>query len=319
MESTDQRTHLLSIGFVFTASVAFSVNDLVFKLLSDTYPLHQMMFVRALVALMFCVSIIVPMSGGRAALRTRRPQMHLLRGFFVIISNITLYTGLAFLPLADTIAVFFSAPLMITVLSFAILSEKIGIWRWTAVIAGFLGVLLIMKPANASIGWSTVLPIAAAFTYAIVQVITRWIGLTERAATLFFYNQVIFVTFSAAIGLWVGDGRFATPDNPALNFLLRAWVPISNWDLTMLIILGALSAGGGYLMTRAYQQSPSNLVAPFEYVALIMAVVWGFAFFGRLPDLVASLGILLILASGVGITLREAKLGIRPHNRHTDQ
>lgn len=319
MTQVIQRTHLTSIVFVLGASVAFSINDLVFKLFSGTYPLHQMIFFRALVALILCASIIVPLSGGMPSLRTRRPHLHMLRGFFVIVSNICLYTGLAILPIADTIAIFFAAPLMITGLSVVLLGEKVGVRRWLAVVAGLIGMLLIVKPGGSGFTWQTALPIAAALTYAVIQIMTRWMGMTERAVTLFFYNQVVFVLFSIVVGLAIGDGRYADPASPAMDFLFRAWVTPAPWDLAMLVLLGALSAGGGYMMTRAYQQSPSNIVAPFEYVALVMAVVWGFVFWERLPDFAAAAGIVLIVLSGLWIALREARLGIRPHKRHTNR
>ena len=97
---------------------------------------------------------------------------------------------------------------------------------------------------------------------------TRWMGVTEPAATLFFYNQVVFLTFSAMAGIVIGNGEFANPNAPAIDFLFRAWVVPSALDLLLLILLGALSAGGGYMMTHAYRQSVSSLIASFEYVAL---------------------------------------------------
>ena len=297
------------ILFVLGASLAFSINDLVFKVLSDAYPLHQMIFVRSVVALALCAAIIVPLAGGVSAIKTRRPSLHLLRGVFVVTSNIALYTGIAVLPLADTIAVFFSAPLMITCLSAFVLKEAVGVWRWGAVIVGLIGVLCVAKPGFSDAGWYTLLPIFAAFTYALVQIMTRWLGVTERPVTLFFYNQVVFVVFSAAFGLTFGAGQFANPAEPAVDFIFRAWSVPSHWDLGLLIFLGVLSAGGGYLMTLAYASCPANLIAPFEYSALVLAVLWGAVIFSEFPDGLSTLGIMLIIASGLGVALREARLG----------
>ena len=310
--------NLRSIGFVLCASVAFSINDLVFKLLSGNYPLHQLIFVRSITALILCTAIIVPITGGFAVLRTRRPHFHLLRGVFVVSSNIALYTGLAVLPIADAIAVFFSAPLMITGLSVVLLGEQVGIRRWLAVVLGLFGVFLIMEPGFAGFRPETLLPIAAAFTYAMIQIMTRWMGMTERAVTLFFYNQVVFVVFSLLVGLALRDGRYGNPDSPAVDFLFRAWVWPSVGDMSLLLMLGALSASGGYMMTLAYRQSPSNVVAPFEYVALLMAVIWGWVFWGVLPDLLAGLGIILIIVSGLGVAVREGRLGIRSRRRRPE-
>jgi len=140
----------------------------------------------------------------------------------------------------------------------------------------------------------------------------------ERAVTLFFYNQMVFVVLSLAVGLAFGDGRFANPDIPAIDFLFRAWVVPSTWDLTLLVILGMLSASGGYMMTIAYMNSPSNIVAPFEYVALIMAVFWSIAVWQDYPDFLAYLGIGLILMSGLIIASREATKGIKARRRQPE-
>lgn len=310
--SATDRNALSGIVFVLGASLAFSINDLVFKLLSGDYPLHQMIFVRSLVAIVLCVAVIVPLAGGRAVLKTRRPKLHVLRGIFVVMSNITLYTGIAVLPLANTIAIFFAAPLMITALSAVLLKETVGPWRWTAVIVGLLGVVCVASPGLSGTSWYNILPVLAALTYAMVQIMTRWMGVTERPVTLFFYNQAVFVTFSIVFGLSFGAGQFANPSVPALDFLFRAWSEPSSRDLGLLVFLGVLSAGGGYLMTLAYSGQPANLIAPFEYSALVLAVIWGVVFFDEVPGLLQSTGICLIVLSGLGVALRERRIRNRP-------
>lgn len=306
------------IVFVLCATVAFSVNDLVFKLFSGTYPLHQMILIRSLVALFLCAVVIVPISGGVSTLRTRRPHLHILRGVFVVSSNIALYSALAVLPIADAIAIFYSAPLMITGLSVALLGAKVGLNRWLAIGLGMSGVLLVVQPGFAEFRWETLIAVFSALTYAMIQIMTRWMGMTERAVTLFFYNQVVFVVFSLCIGLAVGDGKFANPDAPLVDFLFRAWTTPPLLDLAILVLLGALSASGGYLMTLAYRDSPSHVVAPFEYLALLMAVIWGVVIWQTLPNRIAMLGILLIVMSGLWIAWREAKLSINAPKRHRE-
>ena len=302
---------LTSISFVICASIAYSINDLVFKLFSETYPLHQMVFVRSLVALLLCTAIIVPLSGGFKILRTQHPFLHLLRGLFIVASNIALYTGLAILPIANSTAIFYSAPLMITALSVIVLKEKVGWWRWLAIAVGLLGVLLIVRPGFSGFNWGVLLPIFAAFTYALLQIMTRWMGVTEPAATLFFYTQVMFLAFSTTAFIAIGDGEFANPDAPAIDFLLRAWVVPSPLELSLLILLGVLSASGGYMMTHAYRQSMSSLIAPFEYVALLFAIMWGALIWNTLPDLLAGYGIALIVIAGLTVAIREARLGLK--------
>ena len=136
---TSQRPASIGILCALAASIFFSLNDVTVKFLSGDYPLHQIVFIRALVALTLTLALITPFEGGFAALKTRRPALHLLRGVFVVIANSTFFAGIAVMPLADVTAIFFVAPLFITALSIIALGETVGPRRWAAVLVGLLG------------------------------------------------------------------------------------------------------------------------------------------------------------------------------------
>ena len=291
------------------AAVAFSLNDMVIKFLSDGYPLHQIVLIRSLIGLALIVGLIAPFEGGWSALKTRRPFAHMARGGFVVLANTTFFLALAAMPLANATAIFFVAPMIITGLSVFLLGEQVGPRRWTAVAIGLIGVLFIMRPASDGFQIAALLPIVAAFCYAALHIFTRRMGVTERASTLAIYIQLTFVIVSAGVGLLIGDGAFDVYDDPSLGFLLSAWLWPSIEDLALMAGLGLCSAMGGYLISQAYRVSEAGLIAPFEYVSLVMSIFWGFAIFGETPDALAGFGIVLILSSGLFLAVREARTG----------
>lgn len=306
----------LGIFFILVGMTAISVNDMLIKQLSGGYPLHQLVFTRSSIGLLFSI-VILQVEGGWSLLKTRRPGLHLLRALMVVISNMTFFAAIAVLPLAETTALFFAAPLMITLLSIPILGEKVGPMRLSAVLVGFVGVLIMQRPwasladtdANRIV---LLLPVLSALTYAINQVMTRKLGVASKASAMAIYIQVTFIFVSAGFYLVAGDGRFAEGvENGAVIFLLREWIWPTPEDMPYFIGLGCLSAIVGYCLGQAYRVSSAATVAPFEYVGLPLAVFWGYTIFGELPDLAVTLGILLIMGAGLFVFLRERMLARR--------
>ena len=135
----------LAIAFVLAGVFAISINDMLIKQLSGGYPLHEIVFARSAIGILFTL-IVVQIEGGFGILKTRRPLLHVLRGLLVVVANMTFFLALAAIPLADATALFFAAPLFITVLSIPILGEKVGVVRLTAVAIGFAGVVIMQRP-----------------------------------------------------------------------------------------------------------------------------------------------------------------------------
>lgn len=295
---------LCALGAVF----CFSVNDTAIKFLSDGYALHEVVLFRSLIGMTVLLTVLLPLSGGLAALRTRRLALHLARGGCVVFANMTFFLGLASLQLADGVALFFVSPAIITVFSVIFLGEHVGPGRWAAIAVGLLGVLVILRPGTSVFQPAALLPIAAAFGYATLHMLTRYIGRTENAMSMSFYIQVTFIVVSAVTGLAIGDGRYASGlDGASLEFLLREWSMPHGRDWLVLIAVGVTSAFGGYLISQAYRVAEVAAVAPIEYVAMPLAVIWGVTVFGEWPDWIAVAGILLIIGSGLVMVLAEAR------------
>ena len=288
--------------------VFFSINDVAIKFLSGGYALHQVVLIRSLIGLLLVVVVIAPLTDGWAIARTKRLKMHMFRGLCVVFANMTFFLGLAAMPLADAVAIFFISPLVITIFSVLFLGESVGPRRWAAIAVGFIGVLIMMRPGTDAFQVASILPLAAAFCYAGIHIITRRIGGTETAATMAFYIQIMFIVVCLAMGLAVGDGRFGDQLDPSLAFLLRAWSWPLVADYPVFAIIGIGIATAGYLISQAYRVAEASFIAPFEYLALPMSVVLGMLIFAEFPDAWDYLGMALILGAGLFTIWREARV-----------
>ncbi len=310
MNANAQNRSGTAIAFVLFGVLAISVNDMMIKQLSGGYPLHEIVFVRALIGIIFSLGL-VQIEGGWRILKTNQAGWHLLRGGFVVVSNMTFFLALAAIPLADATALFFAAPLFITLLSIPILGEKVGVMRMSAVAVGFVGVIIMQRPwADAQSLQASrlvlLLPVVAALTYALNQLMTRKLGVNSKASALSVYIQGVFLLVSVGFYVVAGDGRFVDGDSaPSLVFLLRAWVWPASGDLWVFLGLGVNSAVIGYCLSQAYRIADAATVAPFEYVGLPLSVFWGLTIFGDLPVFEVWIGIALILASGLFVFVRE--------------
>ncbi len=301
----------IGITCAMIASVAFTSNDVGIKFLSGDYALHQIVFARTLIALALTLGVMIPLEGGFHLVKTKHIKMHVLRGLSVVCANMVFFMGLAALPLSEATAIFFISPLVITAFSVIFLAERVGLRRWMAVIAGLAGALVIMRPGTDAFQLAALFPAMAAVAYATLHMLTRKIGRIEKASTMALYTHLTFLLVSSCIGLVAGDGSFATGIHPSIDFLTRAWVMPPVRDIWIMVGIGVASGTGGYFITQAYRSCEAALIAPFEYLALVLAVFWGVAIFGEWPDLWSWTGILMILGAGLFVIWRETALNMR--------
>ncbi len=299
---------LTGIACVAGAVSFFALQDAIIKWMSGDYPLHEIVLVRASLAIVVTL-FVMRLEGGLHLLFSARPLMHLARGLLLLVANSSFFLALAVMPLADATAIFFIAPLLITGLSAAFLGERVGPRRWAAVGVGLVGVLAIVRPGGDAVRLAALLPLVAAAAYAVLQIVTRRLGATDRASTMAFYVQATFILASAGVYLVAGDGRFAAGDDASLDFLLRAWVIPERDDLLLMLGIGVVNGFAGYLMAQGYRIAAPALVAPFEYTAMPVSVGLGMALFGDWPDPVTWVGIVLIVASGLYVLHREIIVG----------
>lgn len=295
---------LTGILFAAGGTMIFSINDVAIKFLSGGYALHQVILIRAFVAMAFILTVIHLSERGWSQVATSRPGTHLLRVAIIMLSNVTFFLGLAAMPLADAVAVAFVSPIVVTLLSIVFLGEKVGPRRWGAVIVGMVGVIVMLRPGAGVIQPAALLVLVSAVLYASGNLLARQMGGTESAMTLSFYVQAGFIVVSLAMGLWAGDGHLAT-DDPLWAFLFRPWIwpPLADWPV---FLATGLAVGiGGMMVTQAYRTAEAGLIAPFEYVGMPLAIFWGVVIFGTFPDATAWVGIALICGSGLYVLWRE--------------
>lgn len=268
------------------------VNDALAKTLTDHYSVIQIQFLRNLIALPFAILIAIKM-GGTAALRSHRPIAHLFRGALWIAATIMFFTSLKYLGLAEATALIFVAPLFITALSAVLFGETVGWRRWFAVLVGFLGVLIAIRPGSSAFQTVSLLPIATAFVYAILMLSARWVDSRESVWTLLLYMT--------------GTGAVLS-----LFLVSFVWIPVRTGDWGLFIAVAIFGTAGMTLMTQAFRLAPAVVVAPLDYSAIIWATLLGWIFWNEIPDALTFVGTAIIIASGVYIIVREHKAGSSP-------
>lgn len=286
----------------------FSVQDLILKLLSGDYPLHQAMVLRSLTALPFHIAIVWWFDGRLSTITTPGWWKMLARGLLNFAAYTAYYLGLAALPMATTVALFFTAPLFITLASALLFRDRVAPASALAVGLGFAGVLLIVRPGE-SFGWVAFLPILGALGYALSMLAARKLGETESAAAMAFWGNACFLLCALALSAVYGGGRFEGSADPALAFLTRGWIMPSAVDLLLMVSCGVIAAVGLTLLTHAYRIAASAAVAPFEYSFMIWGLLWGWLIWGDLPDALAWAGIAVIIGAGLVVIRAEPGAG----------
>ena len=299
----------LGISAIVLGTVCFSINDISVKLFSTEMPLHQLMFFRATFAICILLFLILPFYGGLKYLNTNNPIFHLFRGLAVVGANTFFFISIAELSLAEATAIFFIAPILITVFAVFFLEEKVGIRRSLACLIGFLGMLFIIKPGSFSFNLISLFPLIAALFYTALHIITRKYGAQEKPLTMGFYIQVCFLITSLmfASGFYIADVNVG--QSKALTFLTGSWVSINTFDLLHIFIGIAFPISiGGVLVSYAYKNHEASFLAPFEYGALIIAVMSTYFVWNEMPDNLSLVGITLIMFSGIFVSIREKQV-----------
>ena len=293
------------ILFILGGIALISVQDVVIKWISGDYPVHEIVFIRSPIALLFLVPIIY-FEGGFSSLRSGQPGLQILRGGLMFLAYTFFYMAIAALPLAEVVALSFVSPLFVTVLSVLLLGEKVGPRRWLAIAVGFIGTVIMLRPGTTVFDPAGLMVIASAFFYASTSVLTRRLGRTDSGSSIAFYTTVFYLVSGAVVGLAIGHGRWASQGHASLQFLLRRWVVPSGSDLGLLLFIGFTAGVGFYLFSQAYRVTRATAVVPFEYIAVPLSVFWGYLIWRDMPGLHTIIGIVLVVGSGLYVLWRES-------------
>jgi drug/metabolite transporter (DMT)-like permease len=274
---------LSGIAMALAALLLFSVQDAFSKLLTRNYDPLEIAFVRFLTMLVLMLPFLLRRPG---ALRSRVPGHQLLRGFAMLGATLFFILGLSHLPIAEATAIGFVSPLFVTALSIPMLGETIGPRRWIAVVVGFLGVLVVIRPGTGAFNPMALFPIASSMCWAFGLVLTRTMHSADKTLTILFYSTLIgcCVCGVAMPIVW------RTPDLPALALMTGQ---------------GALSTMGHTLLIAAFGRAGASVLAPFTYSQMLWATALGYLIFNAIPDAPTWIGAAIIVASGLYILHRE--------------
>jgi drug/metabolite transporter (DMT)-like permease len=276
-----------AIGLMLAATFVFTCTSALSKWLIETYPIGEVLFSRVFVPLIGLAIIILPRTG-LAVFHTKRLKGHLLRGVSQSCSQTFLLIAFSLMPLASAVAINFSAPIFATLASIILLRETVGIARWSAILVGFFGVLIVTSPGTDTFTVGALFALANAIMYGTVTAGVRGLTATESTQTLTLYQMLLM---SAAFSLMLPFG-----------FVMPTWI-----DAGWLILNGVGNGLAQVWWTRALHLAPTSVVAPFQYFSLIWAMLLGFAIWGDLPTISLIVGAAIVAGSGLFLLWRESR------------
>jgi drug/metabolite transporter (DMT)-like permease len=276
----------LGIAYMVLATVLLAIAAAAAKWQAAIYPVGEVMFIRSLAGLVVCAAVILPVTGF-AVFATKRPGAHIGRGLSQAISQTFSVVAFSLMPLAGAIAISFSAPLWAALLSIVWLKERAGPARWTVLLTGFSGVLIVANPGIDAFQIGALFALANAVMYGSVTVAVRGMTATESALSLLMWQMVI-MTACHSVLLAFGF-RWPTPG-----------------DAAMMAFSGVANAAAQYFWTKALMMAPTSAVSPFYYLMLVWAMVIGFIVWGDMPTMELFIGSGIVVASGLYLLWHEA-------------
>ncbi len=298
MSNPSNRNNLIGILSLILGIFIFSTQDAIIKSISGQHAVTLAIFVRAVVAFPVLLAM-VHFECGLKGLLTKQWPILVLRGCILLCAYTSYFMAFPALPLAEAIALFFTVPLLVTIMSGPMLGEKVTGLAWGAVAIGLVGVFIILQPGSALFNPAALLSLISAGTYALSMILARKHGSQTPSSVMSFYQNIVYGIGASTFAGIVALSGIKPPGHPSLDFLFREWDWPNNHDLMLMGACGVIAAIGMTLLTHAYRKGQANIVTPFEYTGMIWAVVFGFAFFGEIPRLTTFIGMALIAAAGV--------------------
>src|ERR1700712_2711410 len=286
--ATDDRSaRLAGIGLMLLSIAMFSFGDALGKFIVATYPVGQLLMLRAAAALV----VLSPSIWRRRAdfSRMRRPWLQVLRVILSTLEVAAFFLAAAYLPLADVITYYLACPIFVTALSALILREHVGWRRWSAVVVGFCGVLIALQPSAQTVTWPALIALAGSFSFAVLMIVTRSLRATPDivlAATQF--------TGTFSVGLVLAPFAWRMPGLP---------------DLGLFVLAGCISIIALLCTNRSLKLAPASVVVPYQYLMIVWAGMFGYVGFGDVPQVSTIVGAAIIIGAGLYIFIREQQLG----------
>jgi len=271
------------------AFLCFTGIDACAKALSATLPTFEIVFFRYLGHLAIVSAVFLP-SQGVGLWKANRTTVQIIRAVMLMASTALNFMAVAYLPLAVTSAIFFLAPLMICALSVPFLGEHVGPRRWAAIVIGFIGVMIIVRPGAGELHWAWMLSVGATLCASSYMMLTRVLAGEDTTETSQFYASIIPACVMLPLAAWV-------------------WVWPSGWlEITLVCIIGCFGWAGHQFATIAHRMAPASTLAPFVYTQILWMTGAGYLFLNTVPDIWVYVGAVIVIASGLYVWVRERQL-----------
>lgn len=279
---------LKGIALICLAVLLFASHDALSKYLSGFYAIVMVVWARYVVHTLLMLVVFVPRTGLSAVVRTRRPGLQLARALCLIGTSLLFTTGLRYIPLAEATAVNFLAPLLVTALSVPLLGEKVTRSQWLAVMTGFVGVLIVVRPGGALFTPAILYPLGSALCFGCYQLLTRKLSAFDSPTTSNFLTGILNSLIMTAL----------------VPFF---WSMPSLVDALFMIGLGTCGMLGHMLLTQAFRHAAPAMLAPFSYGQIVFAGVYGYLIFNHTPDVYGIVGIAVICLSGLAVAWTQRR------------
>jgi drug/metabolite transporter (DMT)-like permease len=290
---------------LFAVGVA-SIQDAIVKHVSGSYPVTETVIIRCLVSSPL-LAIMLLRRFDLSALVTPYIPLILARSLILCSAYFAFVLSLAAMPMANAVAIYFTMPFFVAGLSGPVLKERVPLYRWIAIILGFAGVLLTVRPGTASFEPASFLSLYAALGYAVGQMMGRKLSRNVDPLVISNWQNATYLIVSIIVALTMAAFGLRGEGHKSLAFLTRPFVMPTPWDGFMLCLMGVFAAFVMVSFVRAYQSAPANFVAPFEYSAMIWAVGFGLFLFGDIPDQWTQLGICIVVLAGLFMLYMDSR------------
>jgi drug/metabolite transporter (DMT)-like permease len=307
MPRSHQDNRTLAIVCILTAVGFASTQDAVVKSMSGSYSAYETVILRCLGSAPVLAFLLWRDGSANELFPPLLPRI-LVRSLILCSAYFAFVLSIAAMPIANAVAIYFTMPFFVASLAGPILGETVRIHRWLAIIAGFIGVLIMTRPGAGTFEPAALLALYSAFGYAVGQMIGRPLAQQVSPAVIANWQNLAYVLVSLTLALFFNLFDFSGVEHKSLAFLSRPWVWPPMSDFLILFSIGMFAAFGMVLFIAAYKYGESNFVAPFEYSSMIWAVVYGVFLFGDFPDAYTWVGAAIVVAAGLTMIWRDRQL-----------
>lgn len=289
----------LAGGLCICSAVAIASSlDALTKYLSADYPIHELMVVRCLVSFPFLLLMLVYQRNLRT-LFPPRMGLIIIRSLILASANISFILAIAAIPIADAVAIYFTMPFFVAALVAPVLGERVKLYRWIAIGAGFAGVMIMIRPGSGVFEPAALLALWSAFGYGIGQAMARPLSGVVSSSVIAFHQNNLYLLVGLLLTTVFATGAFANDSHASLKFLTNGWAMPTPEDLRLMLLFGVMSAAAMPLFVVAYKLAEANFIAPFEYTAMFWAVLWGILLFQDFPDSWTWTGAGVVIGAGL--------------------